>query len=561
MSINLNQLVQGALSESVLQQLAGRIGCAPEAAQRVVGLCGPALIGSMMNKASSLDGARNLFAAIMAPSTNAHIADELPHYVLHDEGFRTLVENGEKADGALASHDSLNLLAERIAEYTGVAASATRTIAGVVGATVLGVLKRYFTQHNGNVGQLPTLLGHQLPVVRANMTDAFANALGLGSVGAFLAGVASRLKAVSSHLDQPSTQQAAAFPLQADVPAQEADHEPKDKHPKRAWMWVAGAAALALFAALAARGCSENAHKDTDALADSNAAASDAAPASSVALMPAVASAPIEASIPTVLPSHFPVMSADVDASGVPTIKATVNNEGERQRLIDALSAKLGSDRFHANITVDPDTRRATWLDKLDGLMPVLAQPGAQVRIDGDRIELSGSAADSSFGWLDKLKALFGSDWTIKRADAQAAASDAQPASSAAAPVSAACEPGKLAGKLNLKPVNFRFGSNSLPQGALNELAKSAHALKDCATAATPIKLEIAGYSDNTGGKAVNLQLSKERAQSVRAFLVKHGVPASALVARGYGDASPVADNKTPAGRLANRRIEFKEVR
>jgi outer membrane protein OmpA-like peptidoglycan-associated protein len=261
--------------------------------------------------------------------------------------------------------------------------------------------------------------------------------------------------------------------------------------------------------------------------------------------------------MPAVSPSHFSVMSAEVDASGVPTIKATVSSEAERQRLIDALSAKLGPDRFHANITVDPDTRPATWLDKLDGLFPVLTQPGAQVRIDGDRIELSGSAADSKLGWLDKLKALFGSSWTVSQADTQATPD----ASAAAAPVAAECDPAKFAGKLNLKPVNFRFGSNAVPQTALKELAKSAHELKDCATAATPMKLEIAGYSDNTGGKAVNLALSKQRAQAVRSFLIKHGVPASALVAQGYGDASPIADNKTAAGRLANRRIEFKEAR
>ncbi len=174
----------------------------------------PALIGSMINKASLLEGACSLFAAIIAPSTNAHIADELLHFVVQDDGFKTLIEAGEKTGGALASHDSLTQLSERIVEHTGVAASATRKLSGVIGATVLGVLKRYFTQHNGNVGQLPTRLGHQLPIVRANMTDAFAHALGLGSVGAFLAGVVSRLKAVLSHLDHPVAQQAAAFPIQ-----------------------------------------------------------------------------------------------------------------------------------------------------------------------------------------------------------------------------------------------------------------------------------------------------------------------------------------------------------
>lgn len=90
MSINLNQLVQGAFNESVLEQAAARVGCSPELAKRVVSLCGPALIGSIMNKASSLEGARALFAAVMSPTVNAHIAEELPMFVTRDEGMRQL---------------------------------------------------------------------------------------------------------------------------------------------------------------------------------------------------------------------------------------------------------------------------------------------------------------------------------------------------------------------------------------------------------------------------------------------------------------------------------------
>jgi outer membrane protein OmpA-like peptidoglycan-associated protein len=565
MSMNLNQLVQGALTESVLQHLAGRIGCAPEAAKRVVGLCAPALIGSMMNKASSLEGAHSLYGAIMAPTTNAHIVDELPHFVLQDEGFKTLIESGEHADGALASHDSLTMLSERLAEHTGVAASVTRTMAGVVSATVLGVLKRYFTQHNGTVGQLPTLLGHQLPVVRANMTDAFAHALGLGSVGAFLAGVASRLKAVSAHLDHPSTHQAAAFPLQGDAPvATEPDVAAKDKHNKKAWMWVASAAALALFAALAARGCSHE-NVDQDATTDAGATAASSDTASATAMPAVTASGADQASMPTLLPSKNSTLTVDVDSSGVPTIKATVSSEAERQRLIDALSSKLGADKFHANITVDPDTRSATWLDKLDGLLPIMSQPDAHVQITGDKIEVSGSAADSKFGWLDKLKALFGKGWNVGLADnsdAQTPAPVLAAASSApsAASGDAECSTSSLVRTLNLKPVTFRIGSNTPQQAALSSLTKAAQTLKECSTKATPIKLQIAGYSDNTGSAALNMALSKKRADSVRSFLVKHGVPATSLTVAAFGEANPIADNATAAGRMLNRRIEFKDI-
>ncbi|ASY41273.1 OmpA family protein [Taylorella equigenitalis] len=68
---------------------------------------------------------------------------------------------------------------------------------------------------------------------------------------------------------------------------------------------------------------------------------------------------------------------------------------------------------------------------------------------------------------------------------------------------------------------------------------------------------EISGYTDNQGDDESNKKLSAERANSVRNYLVSKGVPETNIVAVGYGEANPIADNNTPEGRLANRRIEF----
>lgn len=73
------------------------------------------------------------------------------------------------------------------------------------------------------------------------------------------------------------------------------------------------------------------------------------------------------------------------------------------------------------------------------------------------------------------------------------------------------------------------------------------------------IKVEIAGHTDNTGSDEYNLELSKRRAQAVVDYLVtKHGVDRSLLMAKGYGEAKPVATNDTDEGRQLNRRVEFK---
>lgn len=73
--------------------------------------------------------------------------------------------------------------------------------------------------------------------------------------------------------------------------------------------------------------------------------------------------------------------------------------------------------------------------------------------------------------------------------------------------------------------------------------------------------VEISGYTDNTGTEMHNLELSKERAQSVVQFLVKKGIPAWRLVAKGYGSTKPVVGNETMQGRALNRRTEFRILR
>jgi outer membrane protein OmpA-like peptidoglycan-associated protein len=70
-------------------------------------------------------------------------------------------------------------------------------------------------------------------------------------------------------------------------------------------------------------------------------------------------------------------------------------------------------------------------------------------------------------------------------------------------------------------------------------------------------KVEIGGHTDNRGKPEANLQLSQARADAVKDHLVKNGVPADRLVAKGYGQTKPKAPNITPANRARNRRVEF----
>lgn len=72
--------------------------------------------------------------------------------------------------------------------------------------------------------------------------------------------------------------------------------------------------------------------------------------------------------------------------------------------------------------------------------------------------------------------------------------------------------------------------------------------------------LVIAGHTDAVGSDRHNLRLSEQRAQAVRDYLVARGIAPQRLIARGFGEAYPVASNATEDGREMNRRSEFIRV-
>src|ERR1700724_801917 len=132
-------------------------------------------------------------------------------------------------------------------------------------------------------------------------------------------------------------------------------------------------------------------------------------------------------------------------------------------------------------------------------------------------------------------------------------------ASSAASSRSPASEIGAnapSAEKLDLRGVEFtRIGS----------LRPSSKPVLDAVSAllkAEPhAKVYVNAYCDPSGGPKLNQQLSGERAAVVKAYLVKRGVSADRLVARGPGATNFIASNATADGRKQNRRIELVVVR
>ena len=108
-----------------------------------------------------------------------------------------------------------------------------------------------------------------------------------------------------------------------------------------------------------------------------------------------------------------------------------------------------------------------------------------------------------------------------------------------------------------LDGVNFASGSAELNDNTKIILEKVVRTLKDY----PEMKLEVNGYTDNTGSITFNMKISKRRAESVRNYLINQGIQAERLTANGYGPENPIASNSTKEGRTKNRRIEFFRIK
>ena len=102
----------------------------------------------------------------------------------------------------------------------------------------------------------------------------------------------------------------------------------------------------------------------------------------------------------------------------------------------------------------------------------------------------------------------------------------------------------------------FRFESAELPDAAKKQINELVAKVKE---QPRNVLITIEGYTDNTGSKAVNERLGRERAKAVEEYLFEeHQIPLHKMEVISYGEENPVAPNTTRAGRARNRRVEIK---
>jgi outer membrane protein OmpA-like peptidoglycan-associated protein len=261
--------------------------------------------------------------------------------------------------------------------------------------------------------------------------------------------------------------------------------------------------------------------------------------------------------------------------------RAAAQSETERVAR-DAESARLTAQAGAERLRLDNDARAAAVQNDADRLRRENETQAAAARNEADRLRnVNDAQAAAARNEADRLRNVN---------DAQAAAAqneadrlkrenDAQRAAAQADLDRAASERAKAEGEktalrvqllaqfnailqtrdtargliVNMSDVLFDTAMSSLRPLAREKLAKVAGIV----SGHPGLRLEVEGHTDSVGGDAYNQQLSEQRGQSVRGYLVQQGMLAGSVTTRGFGKTQPVASNDTAAGRQLNRRVEL----
>lgn len=250
------------------------------------------------------------------------------------------------------------------------------------------------------------------------------------------------------------------------------------------------------------------------------------------------------------------------EAQGPAEFTATLSESGQAQlrgRLIDDLQkaavdsfarAAFGASSVYTATRTDPDLPDGWAVRVLAGLEALAELHHGNLVVRADTVEVAGVSGNQGARariaqiLSDKL----GQGQPFKVVVTYDEALD---------PLAALPTPEECAADLNAvvsrQKITFAPGSAEIAPEANAIIDQLAAILMQCPA----LRLEIAGHTDAQGSAGGNLALSQARAEAVLLALQGRRAPVDGLVAKGYGEDLPIADNGTEGGREANRRIEF----
>ena len=223
-------------------------------------------------------------------------------------------------------------------------------------------------------------------------------------------------------------------------------------------------------------------------------------------------------------------------------VAGTVPDEATRQAIVQRAREVYGNDRVVDQLAIGPVVAPPNW----SGYVQKLISPGlkqvsrGQLAINGNTVDLKGEVGNEA------VRQQLVSDLSTQLNPTYSVRNGLRVASN---------EQGVLDQALANRIVEFESGSATLtPKGTgiLEEIVAAIRSLPPGR------KVQVVVHTDGLGPREANIALAAARADTVRAYLVSKGIPASMIESSGAGPDRPVVSNATAEGRARNRRIEFR---
>lgn len=250
----------------------------------------------------------------------------------------------------------------------------------------------------------------------------------------------------------------------------------------------------------------------------------------------------------------IPEFIATRSPEGLVQLRGRLNSEASRNVTRSFAQSLFGAGRVHMAARLDENLPQGWPLRVLTALESLGQLSNGVVTVTEDSVNIHGNTGDKEAN--SKISQLLAAKLGEAEEFNIAVTYQEKLDPVAGLPTPDECE-AEIAEIQKVTKISFEPGSATIDPEALQTMDDIAAILKTCGS----IRLEIQGHTDSQGREIMNQQLSQARAQSVLNELRARRVLTSSFSAKGYGEAQPIADNKTEAGREANRRIDFRLIR
>jgi len=245
-----------------------------------------------------------------------------------------------------------------------------------------------------------------------------------------------------------------------------------------------------------------------------------------------------------------PVFAARLTEQGQVDLSGRLTDELTREAVENFARSRFGNAAVYAAARLDPTLPKGWSVRVLAGIEALAELEVGTLTVTAERLEIGGLSGDRTAGdRVARILALrLGEDAPVSISVRYDPSRDPE----LLKPTPEDCI-GRVQAILDDGKISFEPGSATITRSGAPTLDRIAEVLRDC----PDVPMQVAGHTDSQGRAEMNLALSESRAQSVVMALLDRRVLTGSLVAKGYGETRPVADNDTEEGREANRRIEF----